>query len=221
MSLAFLEKMKGSDKPFYLYHATRGCHFDNYPSDDWAGKSMARTVFSDCMAELDYILGKLVDKLAEVGELENTLIFFTSDNGPECEIPPAGRTPFRGCKGSAWEGGVRVPTFVYWKGMISARKSDQLFDLADLLPTALSRAESPKPLTQVRLDLGAIYRNSPAAVVGVFAAGILAGARDVLAHPGAVYPRPPLWDGKAAVRIADVLVEGIGRERLRPTDLPG
>ena len=143
VSLAFLDKMKGGKQPFYLYHATRGCHFDNYPSDDWAGKSMSRTVFGDCMVEMDYILGKLVDKLQEVGELENTLIIFTSDNGPECEIPPHGRTPFRGCKGSSWEGGVRVPTFVYWKGMISPRKSDQLFDLADLLPTALSLAGYP------------------------------------------------------------------------------
>ena len=143
VSLAFLDKMKGSKQPFYLYHATRGCHFDNYPSDQWAGKSMARTVYSDCMVEMDYILGKLVDKLEEVGELENTLIFFTTDNGPECEIPPHGRTPFRGCKGSAWEGGVRVPTFAYWKGMIPSRKSDGLFDLADLLPTALSLAGVP------------------------------------------------------------------------------
>jgi arylsulfatase len=92
---------------------------------------------------MDYILGKLVDKLQEIGELENTLIFFTSDNGPECEVPPRGRTPFRGCKGSAWEGGVRVPTFAYWKGMIGPRKSDGLFDLADLLPTALSLAGVP------------------------------------------------------------------------------
>ncbi len=142
-SLAFLDKMKGSSQPFYLYHATRGCHFDNYPSDEWAGKSMARTVYSDCMVQMDYVLGKLVDKLGEISELENTLIIFTSDNGPECEIPPHGRTPFRGCKGSSWEGGVRVPTFAYWKGMISPRASDGLFDLADILPTALDLAGVP------------------------------------------------------------------------------
>jgi len=142
-SLAFLDSMKGSKEPFYLYHATRGCHFDNYPSDDWAGKSMSRTVYGDCMVHMDYVLGRLVDKLDEIGELENTMIIFTSDNGPECEIPPNGRTPFRGCKGSSWEGGVRVPTFVYWKGMISPRKSDGLFDLADILPTALSLAGVP------------------------------------------------------------------------------
>ena len=143
VSVAFMDKMKGSKQPFFLYHGTRGCHFDNYPSDEWAGKSMARTVYSDCMVHMDYVLGKLVDKLQEIGELENTLIILTSDNGPECEVPPHARTPFRGCKGSSWEGGVRVPTFAYWKGMIQPRRSDGLFDFADMLPTALSLAGVP------------------------------------------------------------------------------
>ena len=142
-SLSFLDRMKGSKQPFFLYHATRGCHFDNYPSPEWAGKSMSRMVYGDCLVHMDYILSQLVAKLQEVGELENTLILFSSDNGPECEIPPHGRTVFRGCKGSSWEGGVRVPTFAYWKGMINARKSDGLFDFADILPTALSLAGVP------------------------------------------------------------------------------
>ena len=143
VSLAFLDQMKGSKQPFFLYHASRGCHFDNYPADEWAGKSMARTVYSDCMVHMDYVLGQLYAKLQQTGELENTLILLTSDNGPECEIPPHARTPFRGCKGSSWEGGVRVPTFAYWKGMINPRRDDGLFDFADLLPTALSLAGAP------------------------------------------------------------------------------
>jgi arylsulfatase len=143
VSLAFLDKMRGSKQPFFLYHATRGCHFDNYPSDEWAGKSMARTVYSDCMVHMDYVLGQLYGKLQQIGELENTLIILTSDNGPECEIPPHARTPFRGCQGSSWEGGVRVPTFAYWKGMIEPRRDDGLFDFADLLPTALWLAGVP------------------------------------------------------------------------------
>src|SRR5215510_12023002 len=140
VSLGFLDKMKGSKQPFFLYHATRGCHFDNYPSDEWAGKSLARTVYSDCMVHMDYVLGQLYSKLQQIGELENTLICLTSDNGPECEIPPHARTPFRGCKGSSWEGGVRVPTFAYWRGMIKPRRSEGLFDLADLFNTSISLA---------------------------------------------------------------------------------
>ena len=144
-SIDFLKKMKGSKQPFFLYHATRGCHFDNYPSDEWAGKSRARTVFSDCMVHMDFVLSQLVKAIEESGELENTLIFLTSDNGPECEIPPHGRSPFRGCKGSTWEGGVRVPTFAYWKGMIKPRRSEGLFDLADLFNTGISIAGKPGP----------------------------------------------------------------------------
>jgi len=142
-SLGFLDKMKGSKKPFFLYHATRGCHFDNYPADRWAGKSMSRTSYGDCMVEMDYIFGQIFDKLQQIGELENTLIILSSDNGPECEIPPHARTPFRGCKGSSWEGGVRVPTFAYWKGMITPHKDDGLFEFADMLPTFMSLAGVP------------------------------------------------------------------------------
>jgi arylsulfatase len=134
----FIRKMADGKKPWFLYHATRAGHFDNYPNDTYAGKSPARTVFSDALVEADDILGRLVKALEETGQLENTLIFFTSDNGPEGEVPPHGRTPFRGHKGSSWEGGVRVPTFVYWKGMIKPRRCDGLFDLADLFNTCLS-----------------------------------------------------------------------------------
>ncbi|MCP4380123.1 MAG: sulfatase-like hydrolase/transferase, partial [Hyphomicrobiales bacterium] len=144
VSLDFLDKMKGSDTPWYLYHATRGCHFDNYPNDKWAGASRARTVYADCMVQMDDIFKRLVAKLEETGELDNTMIVFTSDNGPECEIPPNGHTPFRGCKGSSWEGGVRVPTFVYWKDMIKPRKSEGLFDQADLFNTLISLAGAPR-----------------------------------------------------------------------------
>lgn len=89
------------------------------------------------------VFANLYRALETSGQLDNTLIVFTSDNGPEAEVPPHGRTPFRGAKGSTWEGGVRVPTFVYWKGMIQPRKSDGIVDLADLFPTSLSLAGHP------------------------------------------------------------------------------
>lgn len=143
VSLAFIRGMKGSKQPFFLYHATRGCHFDNYPTDEWAGRSRARTVYSDCMVQMDHVLGQLVKALEETGELENTLVVMSSDNGPECEVPPHARSPFRGCKGSTWEGGVRVPTFAYWKGTIQPRRSEGLFDFADFLPTVMSLAGVP------------------------------------------------------------------------------
>lgn len=139
----FLKKQKGSKKPFFLYYGTRGCHFDNYPNDYYLGRSAARTTYSDCIIEVNDIFNNLMKALEESGEAENTVVFFGSDNGPEAEVAPHGRTPFRGAKGSTWEGGVRGPAFVYWKGMIQPRVSDGLFDFADLFNTALSLAGKP------------------------------------------------------------------------------
>ncbi|MBM0902077.1 sulfatase-like hydrolase/transferase, partial [Escherichia coli] len=82
-----------------------------------AGSPPARTSYGDCMVEMNDVFANLYKPLEKNGQLDNTLIFFTSDNGPEDEVPPHGRTPFRGAKGSTWGGGVRVPTFDYWKGM--------------------------------------------------------------------------------------------------------
>jgi arylsulfatase A-like enzyme len=137
----FIRGMQGSDKPWFLYHATRGCHFDNYPREETQRKSYARTTYSDCTVEVDEILGQLMKALKETGQDRETLVFFTSDNGPEQDIEVHGHTPFRGGKGSTWEGGVRVPGIAWWPGMIeSGRQSDGLFDLADLYPTLLALA---------------------------------------------------------------------------------
>lgn len=140
-SVKFIQEMAGKTQPWFLYHATRGCHFDNYPQDGDRRASYARTIYADCTVKMDDIFGKLMRTLHETGQDETTLVFFTSDNGPEDEIPPHGHTPFRGGKGDTWEGGVRAPGVAYWKGMITpGRRSDGLFDQADLYTTALSLA---------------------------------------------------------------------------------
>ena len=103
--------MKGSSQPWFLYHVARSRHFDNNPTTN-GPERRSRTVYADYMVQMDDVLKRLVAKLYETGQLENTMIVLSSDNGPECEVPPHGHTPFPGCKGSSWEGGVRVPTFV-------------------------------------------------------------------------------------------------------------
>ena len=138
----FIKKMAKSDQPFFLYHCTRGAHVKNYPSAKFKGKSPAKYPYKDCIVEMDDILGRLVKTLDDTGQLENTLIFVLSDNGPMMEPwPDAGYTPFRGGIGSTWEGGVRVPAVAYWKGMIEpGQESDGLFDLADLFTTSAALA---------------------------------------------------------------------------------
>lgn len=138
----FIKKMAESDKPFFLYHCTRGAHFDNYPNPKFKGKSPAKYPYKDVMMELDDIIGRLVNALEESGQLENTLVIIASDNGPQIEAwPDSGYTPFRCGKWSTWEGGVRVPGIVYWKGMIEpSQVSDGLFDFADLFNTSIALA---------------------------------------------------------------------------------
>jgi len=132
----FIRSQADGKQPWFLYHATRGCHFDNYNNVGDRRLSYARTLYSDCTVEMDEILGRLIRTLYETGQADDTFVFFTSDNGPEDEIPPHGFTPFRGGKGDTWEGGVRVPGIAWWPGIVEpGRRSDGLFDLADLYTT--------------------------------------------------------------------------------------
>src|SRR6185436_13820174 len=118
-SIEFIERMAGRDQPWLLSHNTRGAHFDNYPNERFLGKSPARHPYKDTILELDEIIGRLVESLRASGQLEDTLIFVSSDNGPHMETwPDSAFTPFRCAKGSTWEGGVRVPGLMMWPGMI-------------------------------------------------------------------------------------------------------
>ncbi|CUI17254.1 arylsulfatase [Candidatus Protochlamydia naegleriophila] len=148
----FIQDNAKKEQPFFLYYGTRGGHFDNYPNESVKGKSPAKYPYKDVMVEMDAILGRLVKTLEETGQLENTFIFVTSDNGPEMESwPDSGYTPFRGSKGSSFEGGVRVPGIAYWKGVIQpGRVSDGLFDLSDLFTTSLSLAGAKEKLPKDR-----------------------------------------------------------------------
>ncbi len=141
-SVEFIRRMADDERPFFLYHGTRGAHFDNYPHERFLGASPAKHPYKDALVELDDIVGRVVAALEETGQLHDTVIVVSSDNGPHMENwPDAAYTPFRSSKGSTWEGGVRVPGIVAWPGMIDGeRESDGLFSFTDLLPTALTLA---------------------------------------------------------------------------------
>lgn len=130
------------DKPFFITHAFMKVHADNWPSEAFQGASTSKYPYKDAMVEVDSYIGDIVQALDDAGELENTFIFVTSDNGPQMDSwPDGGFTPFRGAKGTTWEGGVRVPGIAYWKGMIKpGRVSDGLFDLMDLFNTSVALA---------------------------------------------------------------------------------
>lgn len=139
----FMQRAVEGEQPFYLYHAMNRTHFRNYPNPEFRGKSPATVPYKDSIVEVDYVLGEIVKTVRDLGQEENTLIIFSHDNGPEEDAfaggtatPDTGHTPFRGAKGTTWEGGVRVATIASWPGMIEAgRVSDGLFDLMDTYNT--------------------------------------------------------------------------------------
>ena len=139
----FMQRAVEAETPFFLYHAMNRVHNKNYPNPDFRGKSPAAIPYKDSMVEVDYVLGEIVKTVRRLGQEENTLIVFSHDNGPEEDVlvggtfvPDSGHTPFRGAKGTTWEGGVRVATIAAWPGTIEAgRVSDGLFDLMDAYNT--------------------------------------------------------------------------------------
>lgn len=123
-----------SDNPFFAYYASPWPHAPVYVGDDFDGVSGMGT-YVDCVNEFDYYLGLLFDKLEELGELENTIIVFTSDNGPALE---GSTNELRGGKYLAYEGGQKVPFLMRWdKGGVFEKGSsfEQSATLVDLYPT--------------------------------------------------------------------------------------
>jgi arylsulfatase len=141
-TISRIRALAGSGQPWFINHGFMKPHADNFASKQTRGKSASKFPYKDAIVEVDTLIGEIVQALEETGQLENTLIFVTSDNGPQMDSwPDSGYTPFRGAKGSSWEGGVRVPAIAYWKGMIMpGRQSDDLFDLTDMFLTTLAVA---------------------------------------------------------------------------------
>ena len=141
-SVKFLKDAANESKPFFLVHSFSKLHNDSYVAPQYIGKSPAAMPVRDALVELDDVVGEIMKALEENGQLENTIVYFTSDNGGNEDVwPDTSYHPWRGGKGTTWEGGVRVPGIVFWKGMIEpGQASNELVDLTDLYMTSLRMA---------------------------------------------------------------------------------
>ncbi len=135
------------DRPFFLYVPHSMVHVPLFVSDKFAGKSK-RGLFGDVMMEVDWSMGQIIAALESDGLLENTLVVFTSDNGPWLSYGDhAGSAGWlREGKGTEFEGGARVPTIMSWPGKIRAGTTcDELASTIDILPTIARLIDAPLP----------------------------------------------------------------------------
>jgi len=143
-SLDFIDKSVKSGKPFFLWHNSTRMHVWTRLSPRWQDKS-GYGLYADGMMELDFVVGELLKKLDELGIADNTIVVFTTDNGAEkFTWPDGGTEPFRGEKGTTWDGGFRVPCVVRWPGVI--KPNTIINDIAsheDWMPTFLAAAGVP------------------------------------------------------------------------------
>jgi arylsulfatase len=141
-SLDYLDKAAKSNTPFFMCVNFMKVHQPNLPHPDFEHKSLSKSKYADSVVELDARIGAIMDKLRELDLDDNTLVFYTTDNGAWQDVyPDAGYTPFRGTKGTVREGGNRVPAIAWMPGHIAANaKNHDIVGGLDLMATFASLA---------------------------------------------------------------------------------
>jgi arylsulfatase A-like enzyme len=143
-ALDWMEKQVKADKPFFLWYNSTAMHFRTHLADKNRGKS-GQDDYSDRMVTHDEQIGMMLDKVDQLGIADNTIVMYSTDNGPENDTWPDGaNTPFRSQKDTNWEGAWRVPAFLRWPGKIQAGSVlNGIVSHQDMLPTLLAAAGDP------------------------------------------------------------------------------
>ncbi len=143
-ALDFIDRANKTGKPFFVWWNGTRMHFRTHVKEELRGIS-GQDEYADGMVEHDMHVGKLLKKLDDLKIADNTIVFYSTDNGVHMNTwPDAGMTPFRGEKNTNWEGGWRVPAMVKWPGQIKAGTvSNDIMHHMDWLPTFLAAAGQP------------------------------------------------------------------------------
>jgi len=143
----FIQRNAKAGKPFFAYVASSMVHMPTLPNPEFAGKT-GNGDWADCLAEMDYRTGQILDAIQSAGIEDNTLVIFTSDNGPEATHPWEGDSgPWRGTYFTAMEASLRAPFIIRWPGKVPAgRVSNEIVHIVDCFTTLahVGGAQVPK-----------------------------------------------------------------------------
>jgi len=145
-AVEFIEEQVKADKPFFVWVNFTHMHFRTHVKPESEGQSGRwQSPYHDAMIDHDKNVGTVIDKLDELGIADNTIVLYSTDNGPHMNTwPDAGMTPFHGEKNSNWEGAYRVPAMVRWPGKIEANSvSNDIMSHMDWMPTLLAAVGEP------------------------------------------------------------------------------
>jgi len=146
-AIDFIKRQNADGKPFFCWMNATRMHAFTHVRESLRGKSgMPDNEYADGMLEHDGDVGLLLKTLDDLGITENTIVIYSTDNGPNMfSWPDAGMSPFRSEKDSNWEGAFRVPAFIRWPGHIPAGKiSNEIISGLDWFPTLLAAAGEPR-----------------------------------------------------------------------------
>jgi arylsulfatase len=153
-SCEFMDKAKKAGKPFFVWHNTTRMHVWTFLAAKYKAMQNSQTNYGleeAGMAQLDDSVGALLKHLDDIGEADNTIVIFTTDNGAETFTwPDGGNTPFKGQKGTSYEGGFRVPCIARWPGKIRPGTVENgIFSGLDWFPTLCAAAGNPNIIDEL------------------------------------------------------------------------
>jgi arylsulfatase A-like enzyme len=163
----FMDKAKKEGKPFFVWHNTTRMHVFTFLSQKYNTHMNYKSNYGleeAGVEQMDDAIGALLKHIEDIGEADNTIVIFTTDNGAEVFTwPDGGMTPFRGTKGTVFEGGFRVPAIIRWPGHVPAGVVENgLISGLDWFPTLLAAAGNPDITNQLLkgVNLGGVtYKN--------------------------------------------------------------
>jgi arylsulfatase A-like enzyme len=189
-ALDFIDRQHEADKPFFVWFNTTHMHFRTHVKPESRGQAGRwQSEYHDVMVDHDTHVGALLDKLDELGITGDTIVFYSTDNGPHMNTwPDGGMTPFRNEKNSNWEGAFRVPAMVRWPGVIEpGTVSNEIVSMHDWLPTFLAAAGEPDIVEKLKKGHQASDKTFKVHIDGFNLLPYLSGDEEKSPRPGFFY----------------------------------